>query len=415
MRTQAQTPTDLPTVTPGPEGAASLGRPRILLYAHDGPGSESARRVLLLTEALTQEFPGATVVIAASSGLLPESRVPRGIDLIQLPALGRMGAERYEPGCVERCVGQLRAARREVLSLAVLGFAPDLVVVDEDPRGCDGELGELVAELRARHPRVRLVLGIQDLKGEPELVRGLLAVSDLFATIDRVYDELWIYGSRDVFDTVAEYRFPEAVARKSHFCGYLQRRRVPSRPRAGLPRVLVAVDDDASGSRLVETYLEGLRWLEGRLALRTSLAFDASVSSERRAELLRRFGHLPELEFHDLDAHPERLFAQADVVISSARYANVCDILSFGLRAVLVPRMQPSWEQVCRARRLAALGILEVIESHALEPDLLILKLLDALESGRRPRGSIDLGGLTHIGERARSLVAAAAEPELVA
>jgi predicted glycosyltransferase len=255
-------------------------------------------------------------------------------------------------------------------------------------------------------PGTRCVLGIQDLKGAPVRLGDSVAYGGLFETVERLYDELWIYGSREVFDTVREYGFPPALARKSHYCGYLQRRKVPSRSRGGVPRVLIVADDDVTGSRIVETYLDGLRWLGNRLALRTTVCFDVQVSSELRNDLLRRFGHLADVEFQDTVAHPERLYAQSDVVISTARYGNVCDILSFGHRAVLVPRAEPDWEQLIRAQRLESLSMFEVIELHALSPEVLIGKMLDALESGRRPRGVIDLGGLPHISERARAMLA---------
>src|SRR5439155_1467397 len=132
--------------------------------------------------------------------------------------------------------------------------------------GVDGELlGTLAALKRLRRPP-RIVLGLRDILDEPAWTRHALAKSHAFATIERYYDEVWVYGTPVVFDTVREYGFPEAVARKTVFCGYL-RTRTEGRPSdGGAPRVLVTTGGGGDGSDVVEAYLEGLLGLPRRFA-----------------------------------------------------------------------------------------------------------------------------------------------------
>ena len=35
------------------------------------------------------------------------------------------------------------------------------------------------------------------------------------------YDEIWVFGCQHHHDLIREHRFPEAMARKVRFCGYL--------------------------------------------------------------------------------------------------------------------------------------------------------------------------------------------------
>ena len=381
-------------------------RPRILLVANDAEGDDSLARSALVSEALLDEFPSAAMAIVTGSLAAGRTRIPSGVELIQLPGLATIPDGFFATKSLEMLEDRIRDARRVMLHTAIAGFEPDLVVVDDHPLGRGGELGEALSALRSLRPATRCVLGIQELKGTPAHLSRPLARSGLLEAAEQLYDEIWIYGAREVFDTVREYGFPEGLARKAHYCGYLQRKRVPSHSRSGAPRVLIDAADDASAGCIVECYLEGLRWLGAQLALRSSVCFGSGVSTELRNELVRRFGHVAGVEFHDTVDHPERLYAQSDVVISTACYRSVCEILSFGHRAVLVPRDQADREQAIRAHRLGELKICEVIDPHALEPDLLMARTLDALESGRRRRGSIDLGGLPHLGERARAMLA---------
>ena len=48
-----------------------------------------------------------------------------------------------------------------------------------------------------------------------------------------------------------------------------------------------------------------------------------------------------------------QLYAEADMVVSMAGYNTVCELLSFGRNAILVPRAEPVKEQLIRARLLA--------------------------------------------------------------
>src|SRR5207247_6934356 len=122
---------------------------------------------------------------------------------------------------------------------AALGFAPDLVVVDKRAAGVDGELLGTLAALRRLRPPPRIVLGLRDILDEPVRTRRMLGKTHAFATIERYYDEVWVYGTPVVFDTVRQYRFPEAVARKTVFGGYLRTRTEGSPSDGGAPRALV--------------------------------------------------------------------------------------------------------------------------------------------------------------------------------
>lgn len=45
-----------------------------------------------------------------------------------------------------------------------------------------------------------------------------------------------------------------------------------------------------------------------------------------------------------------RLYSESDIIVSMAGYNTVCELLSFGHHAILVPRAEPVQEQLIRAR-----------------------------------------------------------------
>jgi predicted glycosyltransferase len=242
------------------------------------------------------------------------------------------------------------------------------------------------------------VLGIRDILDAPEKTRAALAANGSFDIIGRYYDEVWIYGSPDIFDAVHEYAFPPEVARRTRYCGYLRRRSVRRLPRAGPPRVLVTAGGGADGDALVHAYVSGLADVpcdefQSVVVLGPELAGSM-------AEALRALGDRPDVEYVDFEPDMTRRYEEADVVVSMAGFNTVCELLTGRLRAVLVPRAEPVQEQLIRARRLAARGYFRMVEPSELSPARLIAETRQALDAPPPEAPPIDMEGLSRIRTR---------------
>src|SRR6058998_2676046 len=187
--------------------------PKILFYSHDTFGLGNIRRTLLLAETLGAAYPRGSLLIVTGSPMIHAFRIPPRTDYIKLPCLTRSDADRYEPTYLSTERGEVADMRRGVLERAVLGFAPDLMIVDKRAAGIGGELLEPLRALRRARMPSKVVLGIRDILDAPQPTRLSLKRARDMRTIARYYDEVWIYGNRSIFDAVAEYGFPADVAR----------------------------------------------------------------------------------------------------------------------------------------------------------------------------------------------------------
>ncbi|HET7584294.1 MAG TPA: glycosyltransferase [Gemmatimonadaceae bacterium] len=383
--------------------------PKVLLYSHDTVGLGNIRRTLLLAQTLTEQWENAAILILTGSPMIHAFRIPEGIDYIKLPCVDRLGADEIEPRFLVACANEVKRTRAAILTRSIMGFAPDLLVVDKRPAGVDGELVDALRALRRSGRSTKVVLGIRDILDEPIRTRNALRRTRAFETIARYYDEVWIYGERDVFDPVAEYGFPSAVAARTHFCGYLERRLAMPLRDGGPPRVLVTPGGGGDGGAMISAYLEGLVDLPRRVALRSTVIFGPQMSAAHRSGILERYGHLADVTFVDFEADLTPRYAESDLVVSMAGYNTVCELLSNGLPAVLVPRAEPVREQLMRARLLAERGWFDVVEPQDLSPSLLMEKVMSALQ--RTPRAAPPLGmdGLGRVRERACRLLEDAA------
>ena len=378
--------------------------PKILFYSHDTFGLGNIRRTLLLSQTLAEEYPRAAMLVVTGSPMIHAFRIPANMDYIKLPCLDRTDADCYQPKFLAAQSSEVDRIRRAILVETVIGFKPDLMIVDKRPGGVAGELLDALRALRRRLMTTRVVLGMRDILDEPERTRSSLKRTRDMATIARYYDEVWIYGEHAIFDAVAEYAFREDVARKTCFCGYLRRPSPAAAAHEGPPHVLVTTGGGADGAPLITTYLEGLSTLARSIQLRTTVVFGPHVESQLRRSILQRFGSLADVEFLDFEPDLTAHYQKADAIVSMAGYNTVCELLSFRRPAVLVPRGDPVGEQLLRARLFAARGYFEYVEPHELSPGLLIGKVLETL---KRPAAvaPLDLDGLPRIRERVRSLL----------
>jgi predicted glycosyltransferase len=385
--------------------AARLTHPKILLYSHDTFGLGNIRRTLLLAQELIEQYPGAAILLVTGSQMIHSFRIPDGVDYIKLPCLDRIEADRYEPRFLSACSAEVKRTRRAILENAVLGFAPDLMIVDKRPAGVDGELVDTLRALRRLNLPTKLVLGVRDILDEPERTRRSLRANGSFGIIEEFYDEVWVYGLQSLFDSVREYGFPEPVARITRFCGYLKRPTVQTSTANDEPHVLVTTGGGGDGGKMIESYLEGLASLPRNVALRSTVVFGPQMSPDSRADLLEHFGYLADVTFSEFEPDLTRLYAEADIVVSMAGYNTVCELLSASRRAILVPRAEPVQEQLIRARLLAKQGLFEIVEPQDLSPDTLIKKVLAALKPSVVTRPPFQLDGLPRIRERMRALL----------
>lgn len=389
---------------PGVQAPVTAPRaPRVVLYSHDTCGLGNIRRTLLLAETIRAEYHDASVLVVTGSPVIHAFRIPDGVDYVKLPTLDRTDADRYAPRFLDGA-SSIMALRRDILERTIVGFDADLVIVDKRPGGIDGELLPALVTLASAPKRPRLVLGVRDILDEPERTRTSLAKSRAMDTIARHYDEVWIYGERSVFDAVRQYGYSPEVARRTRYCGYLRRPTLPCPRRSGPPRVLVTTGGGEDGAAILRAYLRDLVALPRAVALHSVVVCGPELASGARAALREEFGGLSDVELLDFEVDMTRRYADADLVVSMAGYNTVCELLSFGKRAVLVPRVTPVREQLIRAELLQARGYFRMLRPDALEPGVLMRTVLQTLEAPA-PSHAVDLDGLSRIRERVRELL----------
>ncbi|MEE6272349.1 glycosyltransferase [Georgenia sp. MJ206] len=391
---------------------------RIAFYSHDTQGLGHIRRNIELAAALVDAEPGTTVLLmtgAPEAGALP---LPPCTDVLTLPTVTKDAGGGYAARVLDMPLAELLDMRGRLIATAVRAFAPDLLVVDKVARGLGGELDRCLAMLAAAGPdRTRVVLGLRDVLDAPAVARREWAAEGTTAAVVAHYDEVWVYGDREVYDPVTEYALPGAVAERVRFTGYLAHGRghtLTVRPGRASdlpppePYVLCMVGGGQDGVELARTFVRADLPAGHQGVLVTGPYMGRHLRAELRAAAAAR----DDLVVHEFVTNGTELVARAAAVVTMGGYNTVCEVLASGAPALVVPRERPRAEQALRAARLARAGYVDSLRPGDADPASLTTWLAGA--GGRRPAPHpVDLDGLSAVPVLARRLLATPTRLEL--
>jgi predicted glycosyltransferase len=385
-------------------------RYRVAFYSHDTMGLGHMRRNLLLAQALQRSRLHAVVLMIAGAREVSLLTAAAGVDCVALPSLRKDEHGQYHPRHLAVSLADLLTLRAKTAGAALEAFAPDVLIVDNVPRGALRELDPVLESLRAKR-RTRLVLGLRDVLDDPATLQREWARAQNQEAVRRYYHAVWVYGDPAVYDSVREYAFAPDVAAKARYTGYLdQRARLTlgggegggegdgNDPivALGLPPgrlALCLVGGGQDGAELAQAFEEA------ELPPDTNgvLIAGPCMPEEVRWRMARRAAQHPGRRVVPFLSEPTRLLQYADHVVAMGGYNTVCEVLSFGKPALIVPRVKPRREQLIRAERLQALGLVEVLRPEELSPAALTRWLARGRTPVRPAREHIDFHGLSRV------------------
>lgn len=379
---------------------------RWLLYSHDALGLGHVRRMLAIAGAALAGRSDLSALLLTCSPQVDALPLPTGLDYIKLPSARKLTAHQYVPRTLRVEPSRLTDLRSALIADVARVYEPEFVLVDKSPLGLMGELTPALGLLQARDGvAARLALGWRDILDGPARTRAEWQTKGTLESIERWYDEVWIYGDPEVFDSRVEYDMPDRIAERVRFTGYLAPRVDPqavARARAHMrdePFALVTAGGGEDGEALFATWIEAVRTGAAPAHLRTLLVTGPFLSPDALDRL--RASAPPSVTVVPFVSGLEAYVAAASLVVSMAGYNTVCEILASGTPAVLTPRSNQRDEQRLRATRLSERGLVEAIDPDQLTRRSLAAAAQRACERGRRviapPTGELALSGLAQV------------------
>lgn len=367
---------------------------RVLLYSHDSLGLGHVSRNLVIAHHLVQHLPkvtGAQVSGLLVSGLADASRfeLPPGFDWLTIP--GVQGTfQGYRPRRLPGAIGELITLRSRLLQAALLGFSPDLVIVDRHIYGVWRELQEPLMSLRAMHPGARVVLGLREVLDDPQLAAAAWERLGSTEELRRIVDEVWVYGDPTIHDPVLSGEITPALADRIRFTGYLANDRSgtdDSPPLSSRPFVLTTAGGGSDGQELLRAAVT----MRPPLGHQNIVVTGPQLDDADFAAIVAQAG--PGTVVHRSWPGLGRQIEEAAAVIAMGGYNTACEILATDTPALIVPRETPTPEQLIRAQALSEAGVADLMRAPRVTTTALETWVADAV-TRRVDRSHVQRDGL---------------------
>lgn len=389
------------------QGASGDTTIRMMMYSHDTFGLGHLQRCLKISRALIETIPDLSILIVTGSPVVHRFELPARVDYIKLPAVRKIGPETYEARSLGTRYESIIRLRRALLLETVKEYRPHLLLVDHSPSGMKGEMLPALEWIgQSGLPCVRM-LGLRDIIDDPAAVRELWHDQGVYELLASSYDTILIYGPQEIFDPVLAYRFPPAVKSKVRFCNYIGEHEdnndtSPSQKARDRKKVVVTIGGGDGASEILSTFLEMVETHRDQIDFDSVLVTGPFVDNETYADLERRARSLP-VQIERFVPSTSPLFAQSDLVVATAGYNTITQILSHARRALIIPRVLYRDEQLMRAKLLAAAGWIDMMEPEAMTASHLLERVLRLLNDSResvaeaRKRQPFLLNGATQV------------------
>ena len=354
---------------------------RVLIYSHDTFGLGHLRRCRAIAHALVEEYKNLSVIILSGSPIIGSFDFRARVDFIRIPGVIKLRSGKYTPLNLHIDIAETLAMRASIIQHAAEIFDPDIFIVDKEPLGLHGEVHDTLTMLKERG--TQLVLGLRDVLDDPSLLQPEWRRKNVLPALLDLYDDIWIYGLRDIWDPLADIGMPPEVLSKVSFTGYLPRV-IPSIPPLlpmtepmEEPYLLVTPGGGGDGDGMIDWVLRAYE-CGSPPPLNALLVFGPFMQPEIQAQFQLRVNALPRVKAIIFDTHLEPLMASAAGIVAMGGYNTFCEILSFDKPGLIIPREVPRMEQLVRARRADELGLVTMLRDNGERiPEIMAAALRD--------------------------------------
>ena len=372
---------------------------RVLLYSHDSVGLGHLRRNLAIAGEVTAIFPNAYVMIVTASPCATLFELPENTDLIKIPSITKNEMGQYVTRSFAGSLETTLKFRSKIILETFHSFEPNLVIIDHQLTGLKGEALDMLRE--AKKKNILVFYGMRDVKDSPEVVKNNWNTDDCRWALNECYDQICIYGMREVFDPCAAYAPLLDRVKNCDFTGYIVPavRKVTKKPVPGASKkVLVTFGGGSDGAIRAEKYLQALATAPAHWDshIITGPLMDPDIIRRliSQAKKIQPIGSIKVKRFH---RNLPGLLRRVDAVVSMAGYNSCAEILQSGVPAILLPRSFPREEQLIRATRLAELGWVRTLSHPDPKPEDLFAAVDEVLASPNRIRPEANLNGLQNL------------------
>lgn len=359
----------------------------ILMYSHDTYGLGHIRRTMAIANHLRGT--NTNILILTGSPIAGRFALPSQVDFVRIPGMIKKTNDEYRSLSIKIDDAQALTIRTNIILATAMTFKPDLFIVDKEPLGLKREVLPTLDWLKQMMPQTKTILGLRDILDDPEVIINDWNERNIYPSLSKLYDEIWIYGNQRIYDPVALYQFPDNIRERVVFTGYIPRTQKRDNVRKKVRRkfrilpqdtfVLVTTGGGGDGFDVLDRYLAMHDYFPTSLPFK-SMIITGPFMPKRKREDIRKRGKVYGIKTLPFHSRLEELIKAADLVISMGGYNTVCELLTQQTPALVIPRETPRQEQLIRAQCLKNEGLIDYLRWDDISPQQLREKIFAILE-----------------------------------
>ena len=383
---------------------------KLMFYCQHILGMGHLIRSMEIVRGLTDQF---EVCFINGGEVIQGFPVPASVQVVNLPGI-KTDAEFRELQTVDpnRNLADVERDRTTQLLQILEKFQPDVLMVELFPFGRRRFSFELIPLLEAAKERgVKAVCSLRDIvvtkqdqaKHEAKICR----------LINQYFDQLLIHGDPNLHPLEDSFSRVKDLDCEVHYTGYVvqrsQNQRLTLIDQVALNRAEPMIIVSVGGGRFGHNLLRGMVGAAERLADRIPHhlhMFGGPFIPEDLFWNLKLAGQdCPNLSIHRYTPNLLAYLQQADLSVNMSGYNTTMNILTTGVRALMLPFTgNDDQEQTMRVRRLEQLGRVQMLQAEEITPERLAQRVQLALT--QQPQEiDFDLDGVQKTARLVRSLV----------
>ncbi|NHC33168.1 glycosyltransferase family protein [Scytonema millei] len=315
--------------------------------------------------------------------------LPTQVEVIRLPAIW-LEEGKFTVGDSPFTVEEVKEARKKILITECDRIKPDCLITEFFPFGRHKllfELIPLVEYLKATSPKTKIVSSLRDVIGKESAPEEEKTICDL---MNRYFD-LLLFHADSRFQTFSDSfaRHKEIKAEIVHTGFVTQLPKITFTPfdelwnEAGLDtvKIVASIGGGRIGHEVLETLIRSSAILSQSLPHVIKIFTGSFMPAEKVAHLRKLASDRDNIQIETYTPKLLEYMQTADISISLGGYNTTMNILSTGVRAIVIPigHEQVDKEQLHRTQKLENLGLIDSIHPQDLSPLNLSEKIVNCL------------------------------------